>query len=416
MTSMLGAVLHPLAGATLAVTLALSGAGNAQAQSGGKVTIWVGSWWEPQVALVKQMWIKDHPDIALDIQPLPINGYLDKFTTAALGGSPPDVIDLDTTWVSTVAALGLLEPLADVAAKLPVADISPAAWNASQFKGVQYAIPNRSGPGVYYYNKTVFDKAGVPYPANDWTYDDFLKIAQKLTIPGQQYGVGVPADVSDPSNVTTMFAPILWAMGGDFLTPDGSAPAINSPTSVKAITFWADLYLKHHVTPEGTPNFTTTRDIQPLFEANKVGMLTASSNAFDNFSKNPELKWDVVLSPEKVNRGGGWTMGVPVGATNPNGAKTFLLWLSQPEIMAKAMNRFPANKKALDLPPWNDPAKAIFKQAEADGRSVPSVAGWFKMQEAIIVELQRILVGQKTPQQAADTAAARISEIIAESK
>ena len=73
------------------------------------------------------------------------------------------------------------------------------------------------------------------------------------------------------------------------------------------------------------------------------------------------------------------------------------------------MNRSPANKKALELPPWNDPEKAIFIQAEADGRSVPSVAGWFKMQEALIIELQRILVGQKTPQQAADAAAARMA-------
>ena len=56
-----------------------------------------------------------------------------------------------------------------------MADISPAVWMASRFKGVQYAIPPASGPGIYYYNKTVFDRAGVPYPGNDWTYDDFLE-------------------------------------------------------------------------------------------------------------------------------------------------------------------------------------------------------------------------------------------------
>ena len=130
-----------LSGALIAMITVMGGA--ALAQSRGKVTVWVGSWWEPQVALTKQLWSKDHPDVVLDIQPLPINGYLDKFTAAALGGSPPDVIDLDTTWVSTVAALGLLQPLTDVAAKLTVADISPAVWMASRFKGVQYAIPNR---------------------------------------------------------------------------------------------------------------------------------------------------------------------------------------------------------------------------------------------------------------------------------
>jgi multiple sugar transport system substrate-binding protein len=390
--------------------------GGSSALAAGKVTIWVGSWWEPQVSVIQEMWKKDHADTTLDIQPLPINGYLDKFTAATLAGSPPDIVDLDTSWVSTVAAQGLVQPLDDLVGKLNVKDISPAVWNASRFKGKQYAIPMRSGPGVYYYNKTVFDRAKVPYPTSSWTYADFLDIAKKLTIPGVQYGIGVPADASDPSNVTTMFAPILWAMGGDFLTADETKPAINSPQSVKAIQFWADLYLKHKVAPEGTPNFTTTRDLQPLFEANKVGMLTSSSNTFDSFSQKPDLKWGVVLSPETVNRGGGWTMSVPAGARNAEGAKLFLLWLSKPETMAKALNRFPANVKALELPPWNDPAKAIFKDAEAGGRSVPSVAGWFQMQEALIIELQRILVGQKTAQQAADAAAAKMAEIIAANK
>ena len=151
--------------------------------------------------MMQELWKKDHPNITLDVQPLPINGYLDKFTAAALGGAPPDIVDLDSTWVSTVAAQGLLQPLDDVVDKINVADMSPAVWTASDYNGVQYAIPNRGGPGVWYYNKTVFDKAGVPYPTHGWTYDDFLDIAKKLTIPGEQYGVGVPADASDPSNV-----------------------------------------------------------------------------------------------------------------------------------------------------------------------------------------------------------------------
>jgi multiple sugar transport system substrate-binding protein len=398
-----------------AAALMLASAGGASAQS-SSITIWVGSWWEPQIPVTQQLWAKDHPDVTLNIQALPINGYLDKFTAAALGGSPPDIIDLDTTWVSTVAAQSLLQPLDDIVPKLPVADFAPAVWSASKYKGVQYAMPNRSGPGIYYYNKTDFDKAGVPYPTDSWTYDDLLAMSQKLTIPGEQYGVGIPADISDPSNVMTMFAPILWAFGGDFLTPDNSAPAINNPAGVKAITYWSDLYLKYKVAPEGTPNFTTTRDIQPLFQANKVAIIAQGSNAYDSFAKDPNLKWGMVLSPLGISRGGGWTMGVPVGAANSDGAKQFLIWLSQPEIMAQVMNRTPSNLKAQALPPWNDPAKAIFSEAEKGARSVPSVAGWFQMQEATIVELQKILVGQSTPQQAADAAAAKIAEIIAQNK
>ena len=399
-----------------AAALMVAATGTAASAQSSSITIWVGSWWEPQIPIAQELWAKDYPDVTLNIQALPVNGYLDKFTAAALGGSPPDIVDIDTTWVSTVAAQGLLQPLDDLVPQLPVADIAPAVWNASQFKGVQYAVPNRSGPGIYYYNKTAFDKAGVPYPTNDWNYDDLLAMVQKLNIPGEQYGIGIPADISDPSNVTTMFAPILWAMGGDFLTADGTAPAINNAEGVKAITYWSDLYLKYKVAPEGTPNFTTTRDIQPLFEANKIALIAQGSNAFDAFKKNPDLKWGMALMPGGISRGGGWTMGVPEGAANPEGAKQFILWLSQPEIMAKVMNRTPSNLKAQALPPWNDPEKAIFSEAEAGARSAPSVAGWFQMQEATIVELQKILVGQSTPQQAADAAAAKIAQVIAENQ
>lgn len=402
----------------MAATIAASwAAGAVPAQAaGGQITIWVGSWWEPQVPIMQELWKADHPEITLDVQPLPINGYLDKFTAAALGGAPPDIIDVDSTWVSTVAALGLLEPLDDLARELNVADISPAIWKASGYKGVQYTIPARGGPEVWYYNKTVFDKAGVPYPTAAWNHDDLVEISKKLTIPGQQFGIGVPADASDPSNVLTLFCPILWYFGGDFLTPDNSGPAINSPESVKAITYWSDFYLKYKASPEGTPNFTTTRDLFPLFEADKLGLIVSSSNTFDALLQKPHVKWGVVTAPDKINRAGGWTMGVPVGAKNPEAAKVFLKWLARPEIQARVMNRFPANLKARALPPWNDPKWDIFEEAEPDARAVPSVAGWFQIQTAVIQELQKLLVGQRTPQEAADAAAERITQIIAENQ
>jgi multiple sugar transport system substrate-binding protein len=416
MADMLKKLQRVFAAPVLAASVVAAGYGGLSAQAqeaSGTVTIWVGSWWEPQVPIMQELWQADHPQITLDVQPLPINGYLDKFTAAALGGAPPDIIDVDSTWVSTVAALGLLQPLDDVAADLDVADISPAIWAASGFKGVQYAIPARGGPEVWYYNKTVFDKAGVPYPTANWTHDDLVDIARALTIPGEQYGIGVPADASDPSNVQSLFSPILWHFGGGFLTPDHSAPAINSPESVRAITYWSDFYLKYKASPEGTPNFTTTRDLFPLFEANKLGLIVSSSNTFDALLQRPHVSWGVVTAPDKINRAGGWTMGIPVGAQNPEAAKVFLLWLARPEIQAKVMNRFPANLTSRTLPPWNDPKFDIFREAEADARALPAVAGWFQIQTAVIAELQKILVGQLTPQEAADAAAEQIADIIA---
>ncbi len=399
----------------LAAVLA-GGTKRAIAAPGGTVTIWVGSWWEPQIPLTRKLWQDAHPELTLDIEPLPINGYFDKLTAAALGGAPPDLVDLDSTWVSTLAAQGLLQPLDDVAAKIDVADISPAIWAAGVYKGKPYAVPSRGGTEVWYYNKTVFDRAHVPYPTPDWTHDDLVRIAQALTIPGEQYGLGMPADISDPLNVLSLFVPILWYFGGDFLTPDHSAAAVNSPAAVRAITYWSDFYLKYHAAPEGTPNFAGTRDVLPLFEQNKVGLMDNGQNMFDELLKHPDIRWGVVTAPDRINRAGGWTMSVPVGAKNPAGAKLFLQWLAQPAIQAQVMNRFPANLSARKLPPWNAPEYEIFIKAEPDARSLPAVAGWFQIQTVVITALQKVLVRQMTPQQAADDAAKQINGIIADTQ
>lgn len=382
----------------------------------GDLTVWVGSWWEDIVPGIKEDFEAEYPDVNLTVEPLPVNGYLDNFTAAALGAMPPDVIDLDATWVSTVAAQGLLEPLDGWFEDVAEADYAPAIWDASHFEGTMYALPTRGEAEVWYYNKTVFDNAGVDYPTDDWDHDDLVQIAQDLTIPGEQWGIGVPADPSDPSNVLTLFAPILWYFGGDFVTEDNTAAAINSPESVEAIQYWADFYLEYGASPQGTPNFSTSRDLQPLFQSNQLGLIVSSSNTFQTFSDTEGLEWGTVLAPDLINRGGGWTMGVPTGAQNPEAARAFLDWFADAENQANHMNRFPARLDARELPPWNDPMYDIFKEASKDTRSVPSVAGWFEIQTAVITELQRVLTGERTAQEAADAAAGTINAVIAENQ
>jgi multiple sugar transport system substrate-binding protein len=407
----------PLAALTLVLSLCgglRTGPDISAAAARPTVTVWVGSWWERQVPLIMKGWAADHPEIALQIEPLPINGYLDKFITATLAGTPPDVIDLDATWVSTAAAKGLLQPLDSTATGLDVKDYVPSIWASSHYKEVLYALPNRASSLVFYYNKTVFDKAHVTYPTDGWTYADMLGIARRLTIPGEQYGVGVAADLSDPSNAMDLLASTIWAHGGDFLSRDGAKAMINSPKSVAGLTYWSELYTKYHVAPPGTPNFSTTRDLLPLFEANKVGLITSSSNVYDELTtKHPELQWGTVLSPNKVNRSGGWTMGVPVGAKSADAARVFLLWFAKPENMCKMMNRTPGRLSCYRAAPWDAPKLAIFAKALRDARSLPSVADWAGIQTVIITEAQKILVGQLAPQQAADAMARQIDAILA---
>jgi multiple sugar transport system substrate-binding protein len=377
----------------------------------GTLTVWVGSWWQPIIPKVVQAFEQAYPKVKLTIDAIPISGYEQKVVTATLGGTPPDVADLDTTWVSSIASKRLLQPLDPYFGTLPAKEFSPGSWVGSHFNGKLYAVPDRDGSMVYFYNKTVFDTAHVPYPTDSWTYQDFLSIAQKLTVPGQRYGVGMAAALSDPSNVMSSFAPVLFANGGNFLDKTNTTATINSAAAVKAITYWSELYTKYHVAPPGTPGFTESQDVQPLFVNNQVGLMPGTSNLYTAFAANANLRWGMVLPPGKVGVGGGYAMSIPAGASNPTAARAFISWLIQPEHLA-LLNREPARSTALVYPPWNSADFAPLRNAMPYQRPLPPVANWTQMENDLIVHLQKVLAGTETPKQAADALQTQFTSLL----
>jgi len=409
-----------VAAATLTVTGYTSTSSTSKATAASKpsgaITLWVGSWWSPKVPAIMTAWHKAHPEITLTINPTPINGYLDKFTASALGGSPPDIVDLDVSWISSTANQHLLQPLTDLAKTADVKDYAPGPWKASQYKGVQYGMPDRSSSIAVFYNKTLFDKAGLAYPRNDWTYSDMLTDARKLTVRGS-YGIGYAADLSDPQNAMDLLSSSIWGHGGDFLNKDQTKAVINSPQAVAGIAYWAELYSKYHVAPPGTPGFSTTRDVVPLFEANQVAIFPEGSNKLATLDALPKVKYGTVLMPgNHANPSGGYSMAVPVGAKNPAAAKVFIQWFQQPKNMATLMNRTPARLSSLAMAPWNAPEFDVFTQALKYGRATPSVGTWVQMQTDIITDAQKILVGQATPKQAADTMQSQMTALLAQKR
>lgn len=124
-----------------------------------------------------------NPNIKVELIDIPSADYTTKLGVMLNGGSEVDAFwikDSDTTKV--MADKGQLLDLTKL-----VADegLDLAAYNGLaetfNFDGKQYALPVRTDYYVMYYNKDIFDAAKVPYPTNDWTWDDFEATAKKLT-------------------------------------------------------------------------------------------------------------------------------------------------------------------------------------------------------------------------------------------
>ncbi|WP_345150368.1 extracellular solute-binding protein [Nonomuraea rubra] len=77
------------------------------------------------------------------------------------------------------------------------------------------------------YNKTLFDAKQVPYPTDEWTWDDFRAAAKKLTDPAEKI-YGTAYSVSASEDTTWHFWPLLWQRGGSILSQDGKQAAFNS--------------------------------------------------------------------------------------------------------------------------------------------------------------------------------------------
>ena len=123
-----------------------------------------------------------YPDIQVELRHVASQGdYQKQLVTAFSAGAEPDVMLLNYRRVLQFAARGGLEPLGaylDQSQVLHAADLYPQALEAFQWDGQTWCVPQNISSLVVYYNRGLFDLAGLPYPTAGWTWDDFLRTAR----------------------------------------------------------------------------------------------------------------------------------------------------------------------------------------------------------------------------------------------
>ncbi|MFT3982781.1 MAG: sugar ABC transporter substrate-binding protein [Lachnospiraceae bacterium] len=159
------------------------------------VTISYACWDSNQANLIRTMadeFETENPDIKIDIQ---VNGWSDYWTAleaAATGGSLPDTFWMHSNNIYYYGSNGQLLDLNDYIEASADVDLSnyPEGLNhIYNIDGAQYAVPKDYDTIALWYNKTLFDEAGISYPDETWTWDDMKEAAKKLTKDdGSQYG------------------------------------------------------------------------------------------------------------------------------------------------------------------------------------------------------------------------------------
>ena len=158
------------------------------------------SWWgsdarHAATLEVLDLFMQKHPNIKVIAEYQGFDGYHDKLMTQISSGTEPDVFQLDNNvYFAGLAAsdkLGDLGPY--IGNQLHLDDYPASVLTWAQYQGKQLGVPSGLNGPLFIWNKEIFDEAGVEYPTNDWTWDDFETAMQTIYDKTGKYGTKEPS-------------------------------------------------------------------------------------------------------------------------------------------------------------------------------------------------------------------------------
>lgn len=401
-----------------------------EAAATGSVPLKLSFWGSDLDAQVYQQrvdqFIAQNPDVSVELIYIP-SDYSQKVQTMIAGGTPPDIIQLSED-VHSYSSKGQIIPLNDYIAQDNI-DLKArygetgGLTTAYSADGTLYAMPDRGGALILYYNKDMFDQAGVAYPTADWTWQEFLDAAQKLTVRDgdavTQYGFAA-------GGWWPWWMSFIYQNGGAILDASGK-PVVNSPEVVEAIQFYNDLVYKHKVapSPEDYANLGTNSP-DPLFAQGKVAMSTTGFWGIGGL-KDATFNWDIAplfrnKAPATVLFGSGF--GISKDSKHPEAAWKLIEYLTSEEGQAPIVENkqdAPANIATLNSDAflqqsWSSKPinMAALGQSADAAFPLPLTPKWNEMMSIFDTELGEVFANRAEVQPAMDSIQQQLDELFAQ--
>lgn len=358
-----------------------------------------------------------YPHITVEYETAAYGDYFTKLQSQIAGDVAPDTFELNYETFVTYASKGVLLNMDEQIAADDTYDPSvynQAALEAFQYDGSQYGLVESFSNVVLYYNKELFDAAGVDYPSPEWTWADELEAAEKLT----------DAD----AGVFGSYSPIqFWEFyktieqnGGQILSDDKTEVVINSPQNVETLQWMIDKINKYGVTPSDAQ--MSGQSDGDMFKAGKIAMLRTGIWMFSSFSE-ADFEWDIALEPGNTNKAHHFfSNGVAISAKSEHPYEAWLWsrFMTSSDVATKirvdANWELPAvtNEDVLTAYLENTPPMSKHVVFDALDTLVvpPVIENWNALTDAVGKELDEAKLGMKTPQEALDAAKVALEELI----
>ena len=367
---------------------------------------------------------ENYPDTQVELIQIPSQSdYRKRVAADIAAGSPADVLLINYRRYAAFANAGALEPLGpylEKSSQIKEADFYPIAIEPYRWKDELMCIPQNISSLVVYYNKDLFDQAGVPYPAEGWTWDDFLSAAQALTKDldkdgnTDQFGAGISPEL-------IRMAPFIWQAGGE-LVDDEDDPFMLTLDTDEAFTageFFFGLQTRHHVVPNAEQE--ASEDSETRFINGTLAMFFNSRRGVPTYRESAKFDWDVAPLPQKdrpatILHADAYCL--PSASKNKEAAWKFIEYANSVEgqtIVAETGRTVPSLISVANSPAFLDPdAKPANSQVFLDVipsmRALPIHPNWAEIEETASQELARGFYGETDVYDAMLRAAQRANE------
>jgi len=359
---------------------------------------------------------ESHSEIDVELIHIPSpSDYRLRLGADFAAGDPADVVLINYRRYAPFAAKGVLEPLAPYLRGSDVitdSDFFAVATDPFRWRGQLMCIPQNISSLVVYYNKDLFDAAGLGYPEDDWTWDEFLSAAKALTLDVDgdgrvdQYGLGTEASIF-------RLAPFVWGNGGELVVLEsGLRPirlALDSRAAREAVEWFVALQTEHGVVPDALAE--AAENSESRFIGGRTAMYLNSRRGVPTYRRIDGFDWDVAALPQQEQEAGilhSDAYCMAAGTQDKDAAWTFIEFANSAQgqtIVARSGRTVPslievASSQAFLDPDAKPANSAVWLDTIDTLREVPVMAGWVDVEEFSGDELERALFGNASVDEA----------------
>lgn len=383
--------------------------------------------WEAHVKRFNEQ----YPDVTVNLIGVPgtiWSDYLNGTATLIAGGESPDIIWVATEGVRFLVDLDLMMPLDDRitqdGAELQpyLDDTAPALLDSFRVNDSLYFLPYSWNNMVIYYNKNMFDAAGLEYPKADWTRDDFLAAAQALTADNDGDGNNDQYGFSGSGGSMFFTLPWVFANGADVVADDFCSPNLTDPKVLDAIQFIHDMVYVYKVAP--APGTITNTEIQ--FINGEIGMFGAGRWTTGGMYREGFTDYDIALwpgNPERTTEYGVDGFGIFKSSQNPDAAWAFLKYMSSKPVQeglvasvdsGSPLGNIPASRSVAEelsqFPPEN--YTAFYGSLEGKMRLVTAPPRFNELESIFVRYLDQVMADEMSVEDAMNAAQTELMSVV----